>query len=481
LPFSPFQKPPLGARINRDHPLSRGLVGCWLFNEGSGNLISDLSGNNNTGTLINISPQTNASGWVPGGRGAAIQFDGTNDYLDLGNNPSLESPLPVTLSVWVCAKDLSTWYNPIATDAQTTYSGLMLEINTDGTIGFQFGDGTGGGSTDRRSKASVGAISVGKWFHVVGVCRGADDMDIYINGIDAGGTYSGTGGAVAYTANSAKIGSNAWGDGYYTGLVDDVRIYNRALSPREVLSLYSAPYEMFEEELPLELQVSAGGTTHECAGTSAGTSMAAGVLAVTMALAGSAAGVSAGTGLLAVTHPMVSVSASASTATGTLTQTQSLAGSAASASAATAGLTQSVGLGGSSSCQSTLTATLNAYLAQYGVCVGTSAATAGLGLDLGVIGSSAGTSSATAGITVDFGLVGSSAGASTAVGDLLTGTTHECAGSGAGVSAASADVSLTLPLIGSSAGTSAASAELLASLSRRGYQRPLRRHLLILR
>ena len=42
-------KPPKGAMLNRGHPLSRGLKGCWLMNEGGGKIVNDLSGNGNTG------------------------------------------------------------------------------------------------------------------------------------------------------------------------------------------------------------------------------------------------------------------------------------------------------------------------------------------------------------------------------------------------------------------------------------------------
>ena len=49
-----IQKPPLGIQIDWSNPITKGLVGCWLFNEGSGDKVYDLSGNGNTGTLTGM-------------------------------------------------------------------------------------------------------------------------------------------------------------------------------------------------------------------------------------------------------------------------------------------------------------------------------------------------------------------------------------------------------------------------------------------
>jgi hypothetical protein len=87
-------KPIIGSKVDFSHPLSKGIVGCWLFNEGMGDKVYDLSGNQNTGTLTGFShPGTVTSGWNPGKFGKGISFTtGTNlirvPYSKNSNNKS---------------------------------------------------------------------------------------------------------------------------------------------------------------------------------------------------------------------------------------------------------------------------------------------------------------------------------------------------------------------------------------------------------
>jgi hypothetical protein len=85
-------------------------------------------------------------------------------------------------------------------------------------------------------------VSNNVWTHIVGIIRGATDMDLYVNEVNIGGTYSGTGGSIAYGSDSARIGqgnSSLWSSFPFNGKIDDVRIYNRALSADEIKRLYN--------------------------------------------------------------------------------------------------------------------------------------------------------------------------------------------------------------------------------------------------
>ena len=64
------QKPPLGSRIDTGHPLAQGLVACWLFNEGGGTLVRDITGNGNDAT-----PDTGTPTWTPTTEGIAVDLD----------------------------------------------------------------------------------------------------------------------------------------------------------------------------------------------------------------------------------------------------------------------------------------------------------------------------------------------------------------------------------------------------------------------
>jgi Concanavalin A-like lectin/glucanases superfamily len=228
----------VNTQINNDS-LQKGLVGYWSFNnpDMAGIKAYDRSGQGNDGTLCGGPAKT------IGKLGQALNFDGVNDYLDMGNGSSLEIQYPLTISAWIYPRStalLTDTARIVSTDTSTNHSGAGLWW--DGSIYASFGDNGGCGSNNRRTKESASGVALGSWSHVVGIIRGQTDMDIYINGINDGGTYDGSGSAtIGYGASSATIGGNVNGscvNGDFNGSIDEVRIYNRALSPDEIKRLY---------------------------------------------------------------------------------------------------------------------------------------------------------------------------------------------------------------------------------------------------
>src|SRR3989338_235532 len=93
IPYSLFLIPEgADAAGLKKPPTNLGLVGYWSMDEGSGSYAGDSSGNKNTGTL------TNGPTWVDGKRGKALNFDGVNDYVNLGSGDIMSSN--ATLSLW---------------------------------------------------------------------------------------------------------------------------------------------------------------------------------------------------------------------------------------------------------------------------------------------------------------------------------------------------------------------------------------------
>ncbi len=222
-------------------PNNLGLVGYWSFNEGTSTIASDFSGRGNNGTLTSMDANTD---WVAGKFGKALDFDGTNDYVSIANNTNLKPSLPVTISAWVYFTD--TDIHPIFTNDATSdfYYGVTLQIGTaPNVVSVQYGDGGSPGANNRRTKIGTTVLNTNQWYHVAAVVRGATDMDVYVNGINDGGTYSGAGDGVAYTSAGGAVGrydssSSASNDYFAKGKVDELRFYNRALSSTEVAALY---------------------------------------------------------------------------------------------------------------------------------------------------------------------------------------------------------------------------------------------------
>jgi hypothetical protein len=210
---------------------SNGLISHWEFDEGSGTTAYDSAGDND-GAIYGAT-------WTGGQIGGALSFDGVDDYVDVGNDSSLKPPLPVTLSAWVNLTSLGSPQCIMGLDAQTSdYYGIWWYVLSAGDLEISYGDGGGKGVEHRRSKVGTTALAADTWYHIAAVLRGPTDISLYINGIDDGGTYSGSGGSIAYLSASSLIGINHDSQCALGGKIDDVRIYNRALSAEEIEELY---------------------------------------------------------------------------------------------------------------------------------------------------------------------------------------------------------------------------------------------------
>jgi Concanavalin A-like lectin/glucanases superfamily len=111
---------------------------------------------------------------------------------------------------------------------------------------MRMGDGSGCGSTDRADVTGTTAISTNQWHHLGAVFNTTDDVELYIDAVQDSVTYSGTASSISYGSRGFEIGrvqSNGGGSCAEStfianGQIDDVRIYNRALSPDEIKRLY---------------------------------------------------------------------------------------------------------------------------------------------------------------------------------------------------------------------------------------------------
>ena len=211
-----------------------GLVAAYNFNEGSGTTVTDASGNGITGNIIGAT-------WTTGGRnGNALSFNGSSSYVDLGNPALLQITGSMTWSAWVKAAA-----NP-ADDGQIVAksddaSGWQLKTSPD-TGPHTFGVRVAGATNTLAQRYSTTVRSLNVWYHVAGVYNAsAQTLDIYVNGVLNNGTLSGT--IPASQINSAvnvNIGRRSGGF-YFNGVIDDVRIYNRALSQAEIQADMNTP------------------------------------------------------------------------------------------------------------------------------------------------------------------------------------------------------------------------------------------------
>ena len=204
-----------------------GLVGYWSFNEGTGSYAGDSSGNKNTGTL------TNGPTWVDGKRGKALNFDGSNDYVDVPNSSSIGITGDMTLAAWVKVTDFAN-YNGIVEKSTGNLPNPydFYLIQTTGVPAFYRGNGSVYGYVNGTS-----APTRNTW-QFIAVTMSGTTVKHYLNGQTNGsGTLSTT---IANGSGSMRIGSRADLIPLMKGAMDEVRVYNRALTPSEVEGLYKS-------------------------------------------------------------------------------------------------------------------------------------------------------------------------------------------------------------------------------------------------
>ena len=230
-----------------------GLVGWWKFDEGSGTTAGDASGNGNVGTL------TGGPTWIAGKVGSgAVVLDGADDSVYLGQPANLDvsSTNAVTVSVWVNPGNLP---KRVIFSRGGTYTGSISEVyylsinnSYPDKIDAHISDGT----TLLKYSSPVNGVTFNEWQHFVMVWNGnTQSLCVYKNG-QLLGTCATTSGLniQASTGNYAKtaIGMDATNSRYYfDGSIDDVRVYNRALSEQEITSLYGTGSETIANSNPI--------------------------------------------------------------------------------------------------------------------------------------------------------------------------------------------------------------------------------------
>jgi len=211
----------------------RTTVGYWKFDEGSGQIAFDSSGYQNNCTL-------HGPTWTTGKIGNALSFDGVDDYVNCGNNTSLNVPDDYTIEMWI--------YNKTATNLYPTLFNRGFQSKTNGffwyytsgspnntDIKYQWSDGS-----NYHMEIFTNALPKDTWTHAVFVFTNADKaLKLYTNGSQFSTTRILTG---ALPVNSGTLYLGCYGSSsyFFSGLIDEVRIYNRALSADEILQHYQA-------------------------------------------------------------------------------------------------------------------------------------------------------------------------------------------------------------------------------------------------
>ena len=230
------------------------LIAGYPFEEGSGQTVLDLSGNGNNGMLLG-----NASRNIAGIVGEAIEFNGSNSYINLG---SLDITSPtLSIALWFKADDFGTHDGRLISKATgTTGSAHYWMISTIRNSGqhklrFRLKTSNGGTST------LIGSTTLipGVWTHVTAVYDGAT-MKLFQDGVQVG-SLAKSGNVSTSASVETWIGANPGNTRYFDGLIDDVHIYGEVLDLATIDDIIQGNLPLINDEDDNEIPSTPGNLT----------------------------------------------------------------------------------------------------------------------------------------------------------------------------------------------------------------------------
>jgi PKD repeat protein len=207
-----------------------GLVAAYGFDEGVGTAAGDISGNRNNGVV-------NGATWSTSGRfGNALSF-GSSSMVTIADSASLDLTSGMTLEAWVNPSSLnSSWKNvifkPNGNPSTTNPSYLLQGCSPSASAPSVYINPT------TSNLAAPSALPVNTWSHIAATYDGAT-LRFFVNGLLVA-TRPQTG-AITASTDGLSIGGNAYSGQNWSGLIDEVRVYNRALSATEIHNDMNVP------------------------------------------------------------------------------------------------------------------------------------------------------------------------------------------------------------------------------------------------
>jgi hypothetical protein len=264
-------KPPVSARLNPTHPLTRGLAGCWLLNEGAGRIAHDVSGHHCDGIF------SGGPAWSPSRRGYAVEFDGYDDWISMGDCLNLGTDDVTMLAIvkYSAAAQPDEWsglcFAAIAGKGHldSIGRGYGLSLNGSNQIYWQVrNEGSYFYAT------SDNALNDGRYHVAIGICDrdSTTGVRLYVDGIEQDATADPTpidgddlGGARAFAIGSRQESGGTW-FWDFVGTVAAVYVWKRVLTEAEIRQLQCRPFAPFASGPIVALLAVPVGTMVDCSG-----------------------------------------------------------------------------------------------------------------------------------------------------------------------------------------------------------------------
>ena len=216
---------------NATADVTSGLVGWWKLDETSGPTATDSSGAGNTGSLLPQPPNGTPPAPVDARLGKGLGFTrANNQYVGIANSGSLQNMTTMTVSAWAKTNSRDVRQS-IVSKSQYEWD---LRIWEDNRASFRMKNASGGTVCETWNTNSFTPAQY-VWYHFAGTWDGVE-CKLYVNGVEEDRLPGG--GTMAQLVNPLAIGGDGGGGNHFDGVIDEVRVYNRALTDKEVQSLY---------------------------------------------------------------------------------------------------------------------------------------------------------------------------------------------------------------------------------------------------
>ena len=217
--------------VTPEQPSVVDLVAYYNFDENQGTVAADFSGNGNEGVLVN------GPSWVPGQFNSALSFDRTDDYVDIPHSASFDTITDeITIAMWIKANSFATSDARLLSKSTGIFTPdhyWMLSTASNNGIKLRARLKTNGFTSTLI--APTGTLSTDVWTYVAFTYDGSQ-MRLYKDGVEVG-AMSKTGSIDINNLVGINIGRNPDGYGVFDGVIDEVRVYSRALTEVELLQL----------------------------------------------------------------------------------------------------------------------------------------------------------------------------------------------------------------------------------------------------
>lgn len=219
------------------------LVAAYAFDEGTGTVAGDASGNGHVGTLVN------GANWSATNKkygAAALNLDGSNDRVDVSDSNLLDLTNGMTVEAWV---------RP-TTNASAIYRTVVLK-EVPGELAYALyavdpdhGKRPSGWVRTNNNSQFADAtttLALNTWTHISTTYNGSL-LKFFVNGVEV--RSKAVTGNIQVSANPLRVGGNTvWGE-YFRGQIDDIRIYSRALSAAEITTDMNTPVSSSPDTTP---------------------------------------------------------------------------------------------------------------------------------------------------------------------------------------------------------------------------------------